>query len=182
MIIRYGIKCKTCGKVYTLRIGMGYEREELFTFPCEDCGQEIQIKLILFPEKHSWEIQTVSNSEETDTEGKIINLDALCPILSENKNSDMYFGRLAFLRNMAEQFDFSKIDASHLSDNTYPITYKEEWEELRKAWELEDRQPNISQKILKNFSLYQEEPLESVNDFIYRFFIQILRKGMEPLL
>ncbi len=176
MIIRYGIKCKTCGKVYTLRIGMGYEREELFTFPCEDCGQEIQIKLILFPEKHSWKIQTVSNSEETDTEGKIINLDALCPILSENKNSDMYFGRLAFLRNMAEQFDFSKIDASHLSDNTYPITYKEEWEELRKAWELEDRQPNISQKILKNFSLYQEEPLESVNDFIYRFLSKYLGK------
>ena len=107
MIIRHNVKCKTCGKNYTLRIGMGYEREELFTFPCEDCGQELQVKLILFPEKCSWEIQSISNVEETDIEGTILNLDALCPILDGNKNTDMYFGRLKFLHDAAKKLDLS---------------------------------------------------------------------------
>lgn len=176
MIVRHNIKCKTCNKVYTLRIGMGFEKEEFFTFSCEECGEEIKIKLLLMPENAAWKVETISNAEDTKQEGEIFNLDALCPILPENKHRDCYFGRLKFLHEYAKQVDYSILEGAKIIDTTYPITYKEEWEVLRKSWELEYKKPELSKKIMKEFTLYQDLPLDSVNDFIYRFFSKYIGK------
>lgn len=41
MIVRYHAKCDSCGSVTVLRLGIGYDANQIFKYECQNCNQQI---------------------------------------------------------------------------------------------------------------------------------------------
>lgn len=90
MISRTWIKCLACKKPITARIQVGHELEQPVSFPCPNCGTEVQLTLVLDAPPHV-KIRWGLNAEHGDQEGAVINIGAGFTIAKDKLHSDMYF-------------------------------------------------------------------------------------------
>ncbi|MHB1956060.1 MAG: hypothetical protein ACYCOU_20205, partial [Sulfobacillus sp.] len=90
MISRIRITCLACKKPITARIQIGYELEQPITFPCPNCGTEVQLTLLL-DEPPRVKIRWGTNSEVGDQDGAVINIGAGFTVAKDKLHTDMYF-------------------------------------------------------------------------------------------
>ena len=90
MISRTWITCLACTKPITARIQVGHELEQPVSFPCPNCGTEVQLTLIL-DEPPRVKIRWGSNSEAGGKGGTIVNIGAGFTIPKDKLHADMYF-------------------------------------------------------------------------------------------
>lgn len=90
MISRTWINCLACKKPITARIQVGHELEQPVSFPCPNCGTEVQLTLVL-DEPPRVKIRWGLNAERGDQEGAVINIGAGFTIAKDKLHSDMYF-------------------------------------------------------------------------------------------
>ena len=75
MISRIQITCLACQKPNTARVQIGHELEQALSFPCQHCGTEMRLKLILNNPPHV-KVIFEENCEQGHEEGKITNIGA----------------------------------------------------------------------------------------------------------
>lgn len=90
MISRTWIRCLACSKPITARIQIGHELEQPISFPCPNCGTQVQLTLIL-DEPPDVKIRWGDNSEPGTEEGAIINIGAGFTISKDRLHEDFYF-------------------------------------------------------------------------------------------
>jgi hypothetical protein len=103
MIVRYAVKCETCGQPHTVRVGMGHDETQTHKFPCRECSEEIVLRMDLDHAQHSWEVKCVENCSATDevADAPIVNVDAIFVIPRELQGLDRIIPRLAYSHDMS---------------------------------------------------------------------------------
>ncbi len=149
MIVRYALKCDTCGQPHTVRIGMGHDETQVHRFPCRECSEEIVVRMDLNHDEVSWAVKCVENCTEIGEVGgaPIVNVDAIFAIPPEQQGLDTVFPRFAYLHDMykaAERagsvVDVATLPAGALNRRPYrPPDYAAEWKLLGRAWSLAQR-------------------------------------------
>ena len=61
MIVRYPLKCETCGQPHTVRIGLGLDSSQVHKFSCSHCYEEIVLRMDLDHVKHGWRVVCIEN-------------------------------------------------------------------------------------------------------------------------
>ena len=104
MIVRYALKCETCGKPHTVRIGMGHDASQVHKFPCRECGEEIILRMHVDHERLSWRVECVENCKPIyEVAGSpIVNVDAIFAISPDQQGEDRVFPRFDHMDAMQE--------------------------------------------------------------------------------
>lgn len=97
MIVRYALKCDTCGKPHTMRIGMGHDASQTHNFLCRECSEEIVLRMELDHENLSWSVVCVENRAPIDevVGAPVVYVDANFVISPEHQGEDRIFRRNA---------------------------------------------------------------------------------------
>src|SRR2546427_7509815 len=98
MIVRYALKCETCGQPHTVRIGMGHDASQTHKFPCRQCSEEIVLRMDVDYVNIGCQVFCVENCEaiESVPDAPIVNVDAIFVIPPEQQGRDMAFPRFAY--------------------------------------------------------------------------------------
>ena len=181
MIVRYAVKCETCGQPHTVRIGMGHDETQTHQFLCRGCSEEIVLRMKLNHAQLSWEVKCVENCSAVDevAGAPIVNVDAIFPIPPELQGLDTVFPRFAYSHDMYEAakragsvVDASALPADALNRRPYrPPDYAAEWRLLSTAWSLaQNGNVALSEKRIAEASakLYPHDPLENLQDWVWR--------------
>jgi hypothetical protein len=104
MIVRFALKCETCGQPHTVRIGMGHDQTQTHKFLCRGCSEEIVLRMDLDYAELSWDVKCVENYSPTDevAGAPIVNVDAIFVIPPELQGLDTVFPRFAYSFDMYE--------------------------------------------------------------------------------
>lgn len=197
MIVRYALKCETCGKPHTVRIGMGHDASQIHKFPCRECGEEIVLRMDLDHEQLSWRVVCVENCEPIDevVGASIVYVDAIFAISPEQQGEDRIFPRFDHMDAMREAAKRARpsplADPVPLSDQNRnrrpyrPPDYGAEWALLRKAWSLaRNGQTALSEKQIAAASADFYPPdhaLDNLENWIWRFASLLCTPGYAPL-
>ena len=134
MIVRYAVKCETCGQPHTVRIGMGHDETQTHKFLCRGCSEEIVLRMKLNHAQLSWEVKCVENCSAVDevAGAPIVNVDAIFPIPPELQGLDTVFPRFAYSFDMdqAAKRAGSVVYASALPADA-PIRFQREFHDRR---------------------------------------------------
>lgn len=163
MIVRYPIKCTSCGATHTLRIGVGHTKWQEHNLKCAKCDEDIRIAMDLDQEKGQInEIRCIENCEPTDEEGLVINLHPEFVVPAGNIHSDLYSAAL-------EQMHYMKTKEATLPGDKTPKGFYEEWVIMRKAWAFNTngRKDLLEQKIQERFG---ERKDIDIFEWMFRFF------------
>lgn len=194
MIVRYAVKCETCGQPHTVRIGMGHDETQTHKFPCRGCSEEIVLRMDINHAQLSWEVKCVENCSATDevAGAQIVNVDAIFVIPPELQGLDRVFPRFAYSHDMYEAakragsvVDASAIPADALNRRPYrPPDYAAEWKSLRRAWSLaQNGNVALSEKRIAEASakLYPHDPLENLQDWVWRLALFLTNPHYQPI-
>jgi hypothetical protein len=194
MIVRYALKCETCGKPHTVRIGMGHDETQVHKFPCRGCSEEIVLRMDINHDELSHAVRCVENCKEIGevAGAPIVNVDAIFVIPPELQGVDMIFPRLAYVHDMyaaAERagsvVNASQVSADALTRRPYrPPDYAAEWKLLRKAWSLaQSGNVALSEKQIVKASakLYPNDPLENLQDWVWRLALFLTNPHYQPI-
>ena len=192
MIVRYALKCETCGQPHTVRIGMGQESSQTHKFPCRSCREEIEVRMDMDREKHAWKVACVENCEPIRevVQAPIVNVDANFLISPDEQGIDGAFPRLAQMRSMfhaAEKagslVNLSDIPLDQFNSRPYrQPDYAEEWKLLKRAWSLARSDQNkLSQRRIAATSAewYPHDPLRDLEDWLWRFSLFVCQPNYE---
>lgn len=183
MIVRYALKCETCGKPHTLRIGMGHDASQTHNFACRKCSEKIVLRMDLDHEKLGWSVVCVENCEPADevADAPIVYMDANLVISPDEQGEDRTFPRFAHMDAMREAAARLKpsplaepVPLTNRNHRPYrPPDYGAEWVLLRKAWSLaRNGQSELSEKQIAAGSAEFYPPdhaLENIENWIWRF-------------
>jgi hypothetical protein len=175
MIVRYALKCGTCEKAHTVRIGMGHDATQVHRFPCRECGEEIVIRMDLDHSRFAWKVECVENCEPIDevAGAEIVNVDANFVIPPEQQGVDRTFPRFAYMQEMYEASRRAKPSRATalVPDIDYnfrpyrPADYAAEWKLLRKAWSLaRNHHTDLSDKQIVQASAEFYPPDQAIED------------------
>jgi hypothetical protein len=195
MIYRYALKCEICEQPHTIRIGMGQDSSQTHKFPCRGCNEEIVLRMDVDFAKRGWRVVCVENCEPIlEIAGApIVNVDANFTIPPEQQGVDWAFPRLAHMHAMHEASKGARsllfgVPVPPTNPNLRPYRppdYAEEWKLLRRAWSLaRNSQTELSAKLIAKASeeLYPpEHPIDTVQDWVWRFATFLCNPGYEPL-
>lgn len=197
MIVRYALKCETCGKPHTVRIGMGHDASQTHNFPCRECGEEIVLCMNLNHEQLSWQVECVENCEEIDevAGAPIVYVDAVFAISPDQQGEDRIFPRFAHMDAMRKAAERARpspladpVPPSDQNRNRRPYRppdYGAEWALLRKAWSLaRNGQAALSEKQIAAASAEFYPPdhaLDDLENWIWRFASLLCTPGYAPL-
>lgn len=192
MIVRSSFKCATCGKVHTVRIGMGQETRQTHRFPCMNCGEDMVVALNVDYQAVSHWTEAVENAEaaEVVSSAPIMNVDANFIVPENERHVDRAFPRLTQLRErskVAEKYGslVSLADIPPGMSDQRPYRrpdYAEEWRLLRKVWSLQRRGRDhlVGQKLEAASALrYKADPLHDLLDWLWRFVLFISQPHYE---
>lgn len=185
MIVRYALKCQTCGKPHTVRIGMGHDASQTHKFPCRECSEEIVLRMNLNHDELSWSVECVENCGPIDevAGAPIVNVDAIFIIAPELQGEDKVFPRFDYMHAMHEAAKRAKpspladpVPPTDRNQNRRPYRppdYGAEWALLRRAWSLaRNGQTALSEKQIAEASAEFYPPdhaLENLENWIWRF-------------
>lgn len=189
MVIRYLCRCLTCGHAHTLRIAMGFSPVQRHSFSCGGCGEEMSIEVTQKPEIANADIRCVSNCEENDEEGLIINLHPDYLIPEDQLHVDMAFPWLEQVLNVAERQmelgatmpKFSSFDEfRHFALEIQTI--QERWDIIKKVWSLSrNSQHDLARTILENYKFEDTSTLPTLQEALFHFCGMFLNRGLLPL-
>ena len=192
MIVRFPIKCLTCEKPHTVRIGMGQEEHQNHRFHCRGCDEFIELRMEVNYKELSHRVVCIENCEPiAEVLGApIVNVDANFLIPEEQQGVDRVFPRLNQMQQIFSSAEKagSLVNLSKLSDEqikSRPFRrpdYAGEWELLKRAWSLarNDQLKLSKKKILEASStLYPNDPLKNLQDWIWRHALFSCQPGYE---
>jgi hypothetical protein len=196
MIVRYALKCRTCGKPHTARIAMGHDTSQTHKFPCRGCSEPIVLRMDLNHERFSWRVVCVENCAPIDevVDAPIVYVDANFVIPPEQQGVDKAFPRFAHMRAMFAASQRTKPSAvmvmvppTNPSLRPYrPPDYAKEWKLLRKAWSLARHgQMELSaQQIARASKKFYppEHAIDDLQNWVWRLTTLLCNPGYEPLL
>ncbi len=190
MISRTWITCLACRKPITARIQVGHEHEQPISFPCPNCGTEVQLTLLL-DEPPRVKIRWGVNSEEGKEEGAVINIGAGFTIAKDKLHTDMYFPSFDAPRQRVAEH---KIPAGHkgpffvdtaVAMGTLPRA-TEQWRTLQRA--LRFHRTSQSANLEAQLNIFWGEPrtangtLEAaIFSFLMRFMVPNAKAWLDPL-
>lgn len=193
MVIRSFFKCLTCDHPHIVRIGMGQEEYQAHTISCAGCGEEMSIGLRVNYDQITAIPEAIDNCEMVKPfeQGTVINVHANFTIPTEQQNDDGVFPHLQQMMEMTKRSieqNATTLDKSN-GPKILPLFSKrpniaEEWKLLKKAWSLHRRGQNkISRKIIDEASeiFYDNELLPDINDWLWRFLVELTGKHFEKL-
>lgn len=183
MIVRSSFRCLTCGKIHTVRIGLGQDDYQEHRFPCTACQEPMAIAVHVDYEKAGTKLEALENAELTlEVEGAaIVNVDANFIIPKELRHKDKVFPRLSQMHAMwqaAEKAGYVPRLAAHLNQQR-PFRrpdFLAEWRLLKKAWSLRrNGHDKLSDRKRAEASetFYAEDPLDSFDDWLWRFLLSL---------
>jgi hypothetical protein len=194
MIVRYAVKCETCGQPHTVSIGMGHDETQSHKFLCRGCSEEIVLRMDLDYAELSWEVKCVENCSATDevAGAPIVNVDAIFVIPPELQGLDTVFPRFAYSFDMHQAakragsvVDASALPADALNRRPYrPPDYAAEWKLLSRAWSLaQNGNVVLSEKRIAEASakLYPHDPLENLQDWVWRLALFLTNPHYQPI-
>jgi hypothetical protein len=194
MIVRYALKCDTCGQPHTVRIGMGHDETQVHKFSCRGCSEEIVLRMDLNYGERSWAVKCMENCSEIGevADAPIVNVDAIFVIPPEQQGLDMVFPRFAYVHDMYEAakragsvVDASALPADALNRRPYrPPDYAAEWKLLRRAWSLaQSGNVALSEKRIAEDSMkiYPNDPLENLQDWVWRLALYLTNPHYQPI-
>lgn len=190
MISRTWITCLSCTKPITARIQVGHELEQPVSFPCPNCGTEVQLALIL-DEPPRVKIRWGTNSEEGSGEGAIVNIGAGFTIPKEKLHADMYFPSFDAPRPNFEDYKIPGgvkgrlvIDTA-VAMGTLPYA-ADHWRTLQRALRFHRTGQTANQEAQLN--KFWGEPRtadetldEALFSFLMRFMAPNSKKALDPL-
>ena len=193
MIVRSCFRCATCGRAHTVRIGMGHETTQTHRFPCVSCGEDMVVALhVDFQAIRHW-TEAVENAEEIPEEAAaaIVNVDAGFVVPEDERHLDYHFPRMAQMHRMFEEArkhgsTIRVSDVPKASRNARPFRrpdFADEWKQLKKAWSLHrNGHEKLSNRKMEEASTeyYGNEPLGSIQDWLWRFVTFLMQPLMEP--
>lgn len=192
MIVRSSFKCLTCGQPHTVRIGMGQEDYQEHRFPCQNCGEDMVIGMHVDYQNVGWRTEAVENVEHVpETSGApIVNVDANFTVPEDQRHKDMVFPRLQQmfdLADAAEKFGSLVPVKAIPSDMLDQRPFRRpdvagEWKLLKKAWSLHrNGREGLSRRQVERASteLYVSDPLEDLQDWLWRFVLFIGQPSYE---
>jgi len=195
MVIRDFIQCMTCDQVHTVRVSVGHNSIQRHDFSCFECHEPIGIAMNVDLDKITAEIVCYENSEKSNVEGVIINLNPHFMIDQDATNDDLSFPWMfqaqALMANdikpillqdnrMAEEIESLvglKFGGSNFGDIYEQLgglsRITDYWALVKKAWSLTNNKKNgLADRVLKKY----DAPAFSgnkrfnivVEDFVYR--------------
>jgi hypothetical protein len=178
MMVRSAFACDTCGKVHTVRVGVGTETHHSFRFPCKECGEDIGVALKTRAPA-AW-VVAESNCSACDeqVDAPFVILDAAFPGPADMQGQDRVFPRLHQMAAMVRQAEAEgRLDEMLVRRNLGSAgggatAFVDEWRELRRAWTLRRRgQAPLSRGVIKKASaaFYLDQPMDSLEDWLWRF-------------
>jgi hypothetical protein len=182
MIVRSAFKCLTCDQPHTVRIGMGQETRQVHHFPCMSCGEDMVVALnVDYKLTRHW-AEAVKNAEQIQEvpDAPIMNVDANFIVPVEERHKDFAFPRLD---QLDARMQVAKENSSLIAIDDIPggkrnerpfrrPDFEDEWRQLKTTWSLHRRgRVHLIQDRLRAASetYYGSEPLNSVQDWIWRF-------------
>ncbi len=194
MIVRYDVKCLTCDTPYTLRMQMGHDQVQKHEIVCPNCHEDFTVALDVDFENISFAPRCVENCEESETGGKIINIDPYSPVPAELRHQDQVFPWLSYAADdLGLREKFAKlppverseggatfVDASALLGTQHRIL--DDWAVVKKGWSLALR-GNIS-LAEKQFSAFKHLPPgdpPTLDHVVFAFCLHLISPGKYQL-
>ena len=188
LVIRYSLKCSTCGQAHTVRIGMGQEEEQIHKFACRGCQEQIVVRLDVDYKEISAIPSCVENCEDAPEEAgaAIVNVDANFLVPAEFQGVDMVMPRVMQMMERLKSQEkllgkdaFRKAASSRVRRRP---AHAEEWKQLKKAWSLaRNGKGKLSARKMFEASptFYPGEPIDSLQDWLWRFALVLCNPGYE---
>ena len=159
MIVRYFVKCETCGHPHTLRIQVGYELYQEHTFQCFECKEEMVVGMDCDPTNASVKIREIQNCERGFEEGTVLNISPGFPIQKEDLHRDLVFPSFCHIFDFVrvqEQLGIKAPEFSSFEDTrAWALQNKslnELWPIVKKGWSLTKKgRLDLAEKTLKQY-------------------------------
>jgi hypothetical protein len=161
MIVRYYIKCATCGSPHTLRLQVCGEPYQEHTFRCANCVEDIVIGLKFDQIKVTVDILEIENAAKGSEEGNIVNLSSEFPYKPEDLNSDLVFPSTEYALTFLDTYKklnirpqtFSSLEKAK-NEELLVKSINGNWPFIKKGWSLVNKgKIDLSKEQLKKYSL-----------------------------
>jgi hypothetical protein len=154
--------CDTCGYAITARVLIGGNTRPVYTFPCPNCAQDVQLGLEIELSPPSLRYLYLKNCHRGTQEGTVINLSAEVAIPRNLVNKDGYLAALFVDRDL-----FGSAQAK------VPVIPQivANWKALKRAWSLTIQgKGQIAQRYLADYqNPFGEDIDRDLNSQIYDF-------------
>lgn len=189
MTLRKNIRCLICGHVHTLRIAIGYSKEQRHTVLCVECGEEMKISLSLESPQTS-KISYLENIEECEEEGTIINLHPEFLVPEKFRHQDIISMNILA---MQQEMDKIKEASKHppLTRQEKLLAEKEargilvlddEWKDLKKSWsQLSRGNTKLADKLALESKAKYCDIDDTSKSWIFTFSLRVLAPKKEYL-
>lgn len=190
MVFRKYIRCLTCDATSTLRVSPGHNPYQKHDFMCPSCDEPIGVGLEVDLINATADFEFYENCEESDEEGKVINLNPHFLVPEESANTD---GIFPWMEQVVYIQGYSKVEAIILEDDPIQIqgmpihmdvyttigglnNVTEIWNSIKKGWSLKNNKKHaLSLRQLKKYSPPKFTGSKNLNnvirDFSYRMIL-----------
>ena len=179
MVIRYYVKCTTCGTSYTTRISVGSNIRQEHSFQCVECKEDLKVEMEVDFENLKTKLNCIEGCEKGEDEGIIINLNPNITVSEEFLHQDGVFPWLMDLHKIVEKHP-DMIEKGTVKINSYEELKKlykkilrtlDGWAIIKKGWSLTLNKKNeLAQKVLKSYQDIGFESNHNLHEILYHFF------------
>lgn len=184
MLIRFNVKCLTCETPYTLRIGLGNNKNQQHTISCSQCREDFVVTLDI----DSSRFRCTENCEETDEQGTIINVHPYHPISTEQMHEDGVFPWMDGVDNILSEI-YANIPpvSSPLAFDAYRLLggqglLLENWKVVKKGWSLTlNSRLDLAKKQFLKYEQHQFNETPDLDHVLFDFSSRLISPAKHSL-